>query len=62
VVRKVASMAKTREQDVVDLLLEQHEQIRGLLTRLTGAAAGPPKRAMFEDLVRLLAVHETAEE
>ncbi|GAA4979117.1 hemerythrin domain-containing protein [Actinopolymorpha pittospori] len=55
-------MAKTREQDVVDLLLEQHEQIRGLLTRLKGATAGPAKRAMFEDLVRLLAVHETAEE
>ena len=55
-------MAKTREQDVVDLLIEQHEQIRGLLTRLRGGAAGAAKREMFEDLVRLLAVHETAEE
>lgn len=55
-------MAKTREQDVVDLLIEQHEQIRGLLTRLRGGAVGAAKRELFEDLMRLLAVHETAEE
>ena len=51
----------TREQDVVDLLLEQHEQIKGLFSRLE-RASGAQKRELFEDLVRLLAVHEAAEE
>jgi hypothetical protein len=48
-------------RDVIDLLLEQHDEIKSLfneLLRVEGAA----KRKLFEDLVRLLAVHETAEE
>ncbi len=46
--------------DVVDLLLEQHEEARRLFSHLEGGAAG--RRDTFDCLVRLLAVHETAEE
>jgi hypothetical protein len=51
----------TQEQDVVDLLLEQHDQIRSLFSQVQ-SAHGETKRELFEDLVRLLAVHESAEE
>jgi hemerythrin superfamily protein len=51
----------TQEQDVVDLLLEQHDQIRSLFSQVQ-SAQGTTKRELFEDLVRLLAVHESAEE
>jgi hypothetical protein len=46
---------------VVDLLLEQHDQIKSLFNQLE-TAQGSMKRELFEDLVRLLAVHESAEE
>lgn len=49
------------QQDVVDLLVEQHNQIKALFSRL-GRARGTEKRELFESLVRLLAVHESAEE
>jgi hemerythrin superfamily protein len=55
------------DEDIVTVLTEQHDQARALLTELHDAfaplqdlfeaAAGP-----FAELVRLLAVHETAEE
>jgi hemerythrin superfamily protein len=55
------------DEDIVTVLTEQHDLARALLTELHDAfaplqdlfeaAAGP-----FEDLVRLVAVHETAEE
>jgi hemerythrin superfamily protein len=51
----------TQEQDVVDLLLEQHDQIRSLFSQVQ-SAQGTTKRELFEDLVRLLAIHESAEE
>ncbi|WP_110182744.1 hemerythrin domain-containing protein [Nocardioides solisilvae] len=47
--------------DVVDLLLEQHQQIRDLFATVR-ASEGQAKQQAFEDLRRLLAVHETAEE
>jgi hypothetical protein len=47
--------------DVVDLLLAQHAQIEELF-RTVRSAEGDAKRVAFEDLVHLLAVHETAEE
>ena len=50
-----------QQQDVVDLLRDQHEQIKSLFGRVA-AARGTEKRELFEQLVRLLAVHETAEE
>jgi hemerythrin superfamily protein len=49
------------QQDVVDLLLTQHNEIRDLLSELR-MAQGDRKRELFEQLVRLLAVHESAEE
>lgn len=55
-------MAKTKtQQDVVDLLLEQHQQIKDLFGKVK-SAKGERKQELFEELVRLLAVHETAEE
>jgi hemerythrin superfamily protein len=45
----------------VDLLLEQHTKIKQLFNRLE-LAQGTEKRELFQDLVRLLAVHESAEE
>jgi hemerythrin superfamily protein len=49
------------DRDVVDLLLEQHDEIKSLFSELQ-RVQGPAKQKLFEDLVRLLAVHETAEE
>jgi hypothetical protein len=50
-----------RVSDVVDLLLTQHARIEELFV-LAAGAEGEAKRDAFDDLVRLLAVHETAEE
>ena len=47
--------------DVVELLLSQHARIEELFREVL-AAAGDQRRDHFEALVRLLAVHETAEE
>jgi hemerythrin superfamily protein len=47
--------------DVVELLLGQHMRIRDLFAEVAGAT-GEARRTAFENLVRLLAVHETAEE
>jgi hemerythrin superfamily protein len=47
--------------DVVDLLLTQHARIEEQFLMVT-AASGEAKRDAFDDLVRLLAIHETAEE
>jgi len=53
--------ATRQQQDVIDVLLDQHVAIKQLFTDLA-SADGPRKRELFEDLVRLLAVHESAEE
>jgi hemerythrin superfamily protein len=50
-----------KEEDVIDLLQRQHREIRELFATLE-TAEGEPRRDLFRDLVRLLAVHETAEE
>jgi hemerythrin superfamily protein len=47
--------------DVVSLLLAQHARIEELFLLVT-ASTGQAKTDAFNDLVRLLAVHETAEE
>jgi hemerythrin superfamily protein len=54
-------VTRTKEQNVVDLLMAQHEQIKGMFSGISNAQ-GTQKRELFEDLVRLLAVHESAEE
>jgi hypothetical protein len=47
--------------DLVDLLLAQHARIEELFATVI-ATPGAVRQEAFEDLVRLLAVHETAEE
>lgn len=47
--------------DVIDLLRWQHARIRDLFA-LVESASGAERTEAFEQLVRLLAVHETAEE
>lgn len=54
-------MTTTKQRDVVDVLRAQHERIKALFGQVM-AAGGEQKRERFEDLVRLLAVHEAAEE
>jgi hemerythrin superfamily protein len=48
-------------EDVIELLQRQHQEIKQLFTQLE-TAQGDRRRDLFQDLVRLLAVHETAEE
>ncbi|MEO3745377.1 hemerythrin domain-containing protein [Plantactinospora sp. B5E13] len=54
-------MTATKQRDVMDLLVDQHNQIKTLFGQLH-RAQGTEKRELFESLVRLLAVHESAEE
>ena len=54
-------MQTTQELDVVDLLRIQHAGIRKLIEEVR-RADGDRKREAFEELVRLLMVHESAEE
>lgn len=49
------------QDDVVSLLLRQHERIRGLFDEVEHGE-GQTRQERFEDLRRFLAVHETAEE
>ncbi|GAA2722159.1 MULTISPECIES: hemerythrin domain-containing protein [Streptomyces] len=49
------------QDDVVTLLKQQHQQIRELF-REVEASGGTSRKDAFNRLVRLLAVHETAEE
>jgi hemerythrin superfamily protein len=49
------------EGDVVDLLVHQHGQIRDLFDEVENRI-GDERKDAFERLVRLMAVHETAEE
>jgi hemerythrin superfamily protein len=53
--------SQTKTQDVVDLLVEQHRQIKVMLSEFASAPAGQ-RQDRFEDIVRLLAMHESAEE
>lgn len=54
-------MRKPSQTDVIAVLLDQHAQIRRLFTEVE-QRRGRPRREAFEQLVRLLAVHETAEQ
>lgn len=54
-------MTQVHQRDVVDILLTQHNEIKALFNRIA-VAQGEQKRELFYDLVRLLAVHESAEE
>ncbi|TDC66681.1 hemerythrin domain-containing protein, partial [Streptomyces hainanensis] len=50
-----------QDDDVIDMLIDQHAHIRELFTDVKGARGASRQRA-FEELRALLAVHETAEE
>ncbi|GHE93420.1 hemerythrin [Streptomyces werraensis] len=52
---------RSRDDDVVSLLMRQHGDIRNLFDEVE-ATSGEGRRDAFRRLVRLLAVHETAEE
>lgn len=52
---------KSRDDDVVSLLMRQHGDIRNLFDEVE-RSKGEERRDAFRRLVRLLAVHETAEE
>ncbi|MBY8860409.1 hemerythrin domain-containing protein [Nocardia sp. CA2R105] len=54
-------MPTDTDATVIELLLAQHDQIEQLLHRVSSIQS-TAKREPFEDLVRLLAVHESAEE
>src|SRR3954447_21485630 len=53
---------QTDQDDVVSLLVAQHERIRSLFEEVDKAVGREAKQARFNELRRLLAVHETAEE
>jgi hemerythrin superfamily protein len=53
--------APNAQQDAIRFIAQQHEQVRTLLQTIA-SASGEAQRQPFETLVRLLAVHETAEE
>lgn len=59
--RRWSRVTTASRQDVVELLIDQHNQIKSLFNQLR-TARGTARRELFEELVRLLAVHETAEE
>lgn len=50
------------ENDVVDLLVRQHTMIRDLFDEVEESVTATQRAESFERLVRMLAVHETAEE
>jgi hemerythrin superfamily protein len=51
----------TDARDVVDFLLDQHQQIRSLLTDVA-ERRGPERKRSFDEARELLARHETGEE
>lgn len=55
------STAINRADDVVTYLKNQHEEIKACFARVS-SATGEQKQEEFDQLRRLLAVHETAEE
>ena len=54
-------MERSSDQDAVGFLQSQHDEVRRLFQAVEGAS-GDARRDPFQHLVRLLAVHETAEE
>jgi hemerythrin superfamily protein len=51
----------SKQRDIVEILLARHSDIKQMFTRVSAARA-PQKEDLFHDLVRMLAVHENAEE
>src|SRR5262245_2798040 len=59
--RRCRMTAEHDGRDIARFIWDQHTEIRQLLTDVASHQGGA-RRDAFEDLVRLLAVHETAEE
>src|SRR4051812_38614047 len=59
--RGIPSVMTTEQDDVITLLVRQHQEIRALFDELE-TATGKDRDTAFRALVRLLSVHETAEE
>jgi AcrR family transcriptional regulator len=57
----VEPMSQPSKTDMAAVLFEQHAQIRRPFAEVE-QRRGEPRREAFEQLVRLLAVHETAEQ
>ncbi|GAA4251552.1 DUF2795 domain-containing protein [Dactylosporangium darangshiense] len=51
----------TQQRDIVEILLARHTEIKQMFTRVSSAQAAQ-KEELFHELVRMLAVHENAEE
>lgn len=51
----------SKQRDIVEILLARHTEIKQMFARV-GSAAPAQKEELFHDLVRMLAVHESAEE
>lgn len=51
----------THTKDIVSFVLDQHEEVKRLFTAVD-SSTGDARHEAFQCLVRLLAVHETAEE
>lgn len=51
----------SKQRDIVEILLARHNEIKQMFTRVSSAQAAQ-KEDLFHDLVRMLAVHENAEE
>jgi hemerythrin superfamily protein len=54
-------MTRRKDENVVDLLVHQHQEIRRLFAKVE-KATGKARQEAFDQLRQLLAVHETAEE
>jgi hypothetical protein len=54
-------LPESADGDAVDFLIRQHHAVRQLFSEVADTT-GPARHGAFERLVRLLAVHETAEE
>lgn len=59
--RESSILAGLHEDDVVRVLVEQHDRIRELFAQVHATTAGPRARA-FSDLAHLLTLHESLEE
>jgi hypothetical protein len=60
-VAETSTQPAPRDEDVVDLLIAQHARIEELF-RVVMGATGSQRQNSFNELVQVLAVHETAEE
>jgi hemerythrin superfamily protein len=57
----MTAQTRTQGEDVIAILLQQHQRVKGLMADIR-SADGQHKRQAFDELRALLAAHETAEE